>query len=242
MNTTSNTTSPSPDDTTGQSSNPPQDHLQTLQDDAQAAIASAKEHGSAQFEQYRDTAAQQIETLAQSAQSAAEQMQGGDTLGLSHYVTDIAQNMTSLANNLRGKSIDELLQQAGKLARDNPALFVTGSVALGFGLSRFLRASGNGETDPTEMASTAPMRPDDDMGSNYKTPASSVVQADHVPPVSHPHMGDVYHSGRPGVVDRSATPEVASGSFVPTEPLGSQLDDGSSADEQRKEGFSRGDV
>jgi small-conductance mechanosensitive channel len=123
----------------------PQEHLHALQGDAQAAIAGIKEQGSTQFEHYRDTAAQQIETLAQSAQTAADQIEddGGDALGLSHYVTDIAQSMTTLASDMRGKSIDQLLQQAGKLARDNPALFITGSVALGFGLSRFLKASGS---------------------------------------------------------------------------------------------------
>src|SRR5476649_2041703 len=73
------------------------DHLQALQDDAKAALDQAREHGSAQFEQYRDTAAEQIETLAKSAKSAAEQLQDSDTFGLSHYVTDVAQSMTTLA-------------------------------------------------------------------------------------------------------------------------------------------------
>jgi hypothetical protein len=238
-----NTTPQSPGSTTDQNANPPQDHLQTLQDDAHAAIASAKEHGSAQFEQYRDSAAQQIETLAQSAQSAAEQMQDADTLGLSHYVTDIAQNMTTLAGNLRGKSIDELLQQAGKLARDNPALFVTGSVALGFGLSRFLRASApDHAVSPSPSPSPNPVRPDDAMGNHYTTEASAVVQADHVPPVSHPHMGDVYHSGRPGVVDRAATPNAAPGSFVPSDPMNGQSDDDAFNDGLRKDNLPGGDV
>lgn len=206
--------------------NAAEDHLHTLQDDAQAAIASAKEHGSAQFEHYRDSAAEQIETLAQSAQSAAEHMHEDDTLGLSHYVTDIAENMTSLASNLRGKSVDELLQQAGKLARDNPALFITGSVALGFGLSRFLRASGSAHDSgsTTASASSPDMSPSaDNPAGQYATrpPAgmSAVVEADQEFPVSHPHVGDVRHSGRPGIPD--APPgQGPTGAFVPTHPLG----------------------
>lgn len=240
-----NTTSQNLGSTTDHSSDPPQDHLQNLQDDAHAAIASAKEQGSAQFEQYRDTAVDQIENLAQSAQSAAEQLQNSDTLGLSHYVTDLAQNMTALAGNLRGKSIDELLQQAGKLARDNPALFVTGSVALGFGLSRFLRASSpeqdsNPKASPEE--SYGPARPDDEMGSDYKDPASPVVEADYVPPVSHPHVGDVYHSGRPGVVDRSAMPDAAPDSSIPADPMSRPPEDHAADDGQRRDGYCRGDV
>jgi hypothetical protein len=240
------TTSQDPAGTPDQKNDPPQDHLHHLQEDAVAAISSAKEHGSAQFEQYRDTAVDQIENLAHSAQSAAEQMQDGDTLGLSHYVTDLAQNMTTLAGNLRGKSIDELLQQASKLARDNPALFVTGSVALGFGLSRFLKASDSGqppaEVADTEPPSTRPVRPDDELGSNYQTESSTIVEADHVPPVTHAHMGDVYHSGRPGVVDRGASPDAASGAAVPDGPNGGTFDDDLGEAARHKEGLSRGGV
>ncbi|TDV59427.1 hypothetical protein [Pseudomonas sp. LP_7_YM] len=120
---------------------PPSEHLQDLQDDAQALLNTAREQGSAKLDEYRGTAADQLESLAQTAQSAAEQMQDKDTLGLSNYVTDAAQSLTTLADNLRSKSAEELLQQTGQLARDNPALFLAGSIALGFGLSRFLRAS-----------------------------------------------------------------------------------------------------
>lgn len=240
------TTSQNPTGTTNQNNDPPQDHLHHLQEDAVTAINSAKEHGSAQFEQYRDTAVDQIENLAHSAQSAAEQMQDGDTLGLSHYVTDLAQNMTTLAGNLRGKSIDELLQQAGKLARDNPALFVTGSVALGFGLSRFLKASNSGqsptEASATEPPDTKPVRPNDELGSDYQTESSPIVEADHVPPVAHAHMGDVYHSGRPGVVDRSATPDAASGAAIADGPNGGISDDDLTEAARNKEGLSRGGV
>ncbi|WP_426141859.1 hypothetical protein [Pseudomonas sp. DWP3-1-2] len=194
---------------------PPEAHLQHLQEDAKAALESAKEHGTAQFEQYRDTAAEQIKTLAQGAESAAQQMQGSDTLGLSHYVTDIAQNMTALADNLRGKSVDELLQQAGKLARDNPVLFLTGSVAVGFGISRFLRASSSEST--STMASSQPSGP---MGDRYKTEISSAIAADEELPVTPPHTDDVFHGSRPGIPDRSASPN-ATGAFIPTDPLGS---------------------
>lgn len=189
------------------------DHLQNLQDDAKAALQGAKEQGAAQFEQYRDTAAEQIETLAQSAKSAAEQLQASDTLGLSHYVTDMAQSMTTLADNLRGKSADELLQQAGKLARDNPALFLTGSIAIGFGLSRFLKAS-----SPAAASTMASSAPSDDMGYQYKTEISSAIAADEELPIPPPHTDDVYHSARPGVTDGPASPLGGMGAFSPDRP------------------------
>lgn len=216
-----NTTPQSPGSTT-QHRNPaaPEDHLNTLQDDARAALASAREHGTAQFEQYRDTAAQQIETLAHGAQSAAEQLQEDDTFGLSHYVTDIAQNMTTLAGSLRGKSVDELIQQAGRMARDNPALFVTASVALGFGLSRFLKASGN------PQSADAPTGTPSDPGGADTSPAATYatrpevggnpgLTADQEIPSSPPNTDDVRHSGQPGIPDVQGT----AGSGLARDPL-----------------------
>lgn len=243
MNTTS-------ENSTGNSehkSAPPEEHLQHLQDDAKAALDSAKEHGTAQFEQYRDTAAEQIKTLAQSAQSAAQQMEGSDTLGLSHYVTDIAQNMTTLADSLRGKSADELLQQAGKLARDNPMLFLTGSVALGFGLSRFLRASepSSASSSTTSKTSYTPPEP---TGDRFKPEINPAIAADEELPIVPPHTDDVFHSARPGVPDRSASPDAAgpgssSSAFGPDDPLGSSaMYPDTQPDGLPKSGFSRGDV
>lgn len=124
-----------------QSSIPPSDAIHNLQDDAKALFETAREQGSEHLDEYRERAADEIENLARSATSAAEQLQDHDTLGLSHYITDVAEGLGNFAGSLRGKSADELLQQVGRLARDNPALFLTGSIALGFGLSRFMRAS-----------------------------------------------------------------------------------------------------
>jgi hypothetical protein len=162
---------------------------------------------------------------------------------------------------LRGKSADELLQQAGKLARDNPTLFLAGSVALGFGLSRFLRASSPASTATmSPPSSTTPSEPSDPMGNHYKTQVSTIVAADEEVPILPPHMDDVYHSARPGVADRSASPDAtgtgsAAGAFVPIDPLGSSAtypDTGPgnrefpeadrSLDGSSDRGISRGDV
>ena len=126
---------------TQQRSMPPDETLHNLQDDAKALFDTAREQGSAHLDEYRERAADEIDNLARSATSAAEQLQDNDTLGLSHYITDVADGLGSFAKSLRGKSADELLQHVGRLARDNPALFLTGSIALGFGLSRLMRAS-----------------------------------------------------------------------------------------------------
>lgn len=206
------------------------EHLQHLQDDAKAALQGAKEQGAAQFEQYRDTAADQIDNLAQSAKSAAEQFQENDTLGLSHYVTDIAQGMTSLAENLRGKSADELLRQAGQLARDNPALFLTGSVAIGFGLSRFLKASGSEGSPSKGSGNRSTAKPDDQQGSGYNTEAAM----DRGYPTPPPHTDDVYHSSHPGVPDSFGSSSLGEKAFGPGHAT--------TNDDLPRDGMSKGEV
>lgn len=114
--------------------------FQHVKKDVADALGGARQHADEQFGQYRDSAADQIEALAQGAKSFVSEIEAKDTLGMSDYLTDMAESMTGLAGNLRGKSAEQLLHDAADLARSNPGLFIAGSIALGFGLSRFLKA------------------------------------------------------------------------------------------------------
>ena len=101
----------------------------------------ARTKGREELEGLRGTAADNLEKLAEGAQAAASTLQHDDVGHLSEYVSDMATRMTSFSSNLRTKSGDEILHDVSRIARENPALFVTGSVAIGFGLARFARAS-----------------------------------------------------------------------------------------------------
>ena len=101
----------------------------------------ARTKGREELEGLRGTAADNLEKLAEGAQAAASTLQRDDVGHLSEYVSDMAARMTSFSSTLRTKSGDEILRDVSRVARENPALFVTGSVAIGFGLARFARAS-----------------------------------------------------------------------------------------------------
>lgn len=130
------------DTTTGAQPNAggPEQAFQHLKEDVTEALGGARQQADAQFGQYRDTAADQIDALAQGAKSVVSELENKDTLGMSDYLADMAESMSGLAGNLRGKSAEQLLHEGADLARNNPALFIAGSIALGFGLSRFLKA------------------------------------------------------------------------------------------------------
>ena len=108
---------------------------------AREATEQVKNQGKAQLDSYRSSAADELEKVAQGARAAAAELENQDRSGLSHYVSDVAQGMVDFADNLRGKSVDELVGEVNRMARNNPALFIAGSIALGFGLTRFARAS-----------------------------------------------------------------------------------------------------
>ncbi|TWI50955.1 hypothetical protein IQ22_03654 [Pseudomonas duriflava] len=118
-----------------------QEQSNALQGKAKQVAENAKMQGKSQIDRYSDQAANEIETVANSIKAAASELNDNDRAGLSGYVSNLAQSMVGLADTLRGKSADELIREASRLARENPALFLTGSVAIGFGLSRFAKAS-----------------------------------------------------------------------------------------------------
>jgi len=123
---------------------------------AEQAAEQVKNQGKEQLDSYRETAADEIEKVAQGVKAAAAELESQDQAGLSHYVGDMAQSMVKLADNLRGKSVDQLVGEVNRLARDNPALFITGSIALGFGLTRFARASAKHRDSDHHRSSESP--------------------------------------------------------------------------------------
>lgn len=60
---------------------------------------------------------------------------------VAQYARELSEQLSCLAKDLQEKSASELAKDAQKLATDNPTGFLLGSIALGFGLSRFAKAS-----------------------------------------------------------------------------------------------------
>lgn len=133
-----------------------QEHLRNLSDQAGAALSDAKQQGAEQYEHYRDLAADQLDSLVEGAQSAASALEGKDSLGISQYLSQLASGLGSFADQVRDKSAEDLLHSGARLARENPALFLAGSVAIGLGLSRFLRASQDHSSGSTSTSTPQP--------------------------------------------------------------------------------------
>jgi hypothetical protein len=86
--------------------------------------------------------------LADAIDSTADDLESdGDSSTVSNYGHSMADMMRRFAGGLREHEIEEFASQLAVFARRSPATFLAGSVALGFGVSRFLKATSQRPAD-----------------------------------------------------------------------------------------------
>ena len=123
---------------------------------SRSAPQQAAERGKAQAEQTarevqretqqradegKDRMAKGAEDLSSAGRRAAEDLEARGQQDLAEGLRVAAQKLSGLADGLHRRSANELLHDAEDLARRNPTLFIGGSIALGFALSRLFKAS-----------------------------------------------------------------------------------------------------
>ncbi len=91
-----------------------------------------------------DKAAERVDSLAGAARDIGRSLKDHDQPALGRFADDAASSIGAISERLRHGSVEQLMSEAQRLARSNPGLFVVGSVAIGFGLARFLKASDPG--------------------------------------------------------------------------------------------------
>jgi hypothetical protein len=105
---------------------------------------AARSRGKEQLDEAKAEVADRAERIADAVETTAEELgsDGDDTI--SEYGRSLATLVRRLAGGLRERDIDDFAQELSGFARRNPGLFLAGSVALGFGISRFLKATAHG--------------------------------------------------------------------------------------------------
>lgn len=107
------------------------------EDAKKAAQAKAKAGADTAKKTFSSTASHGAEALGRAAESLRDQ--GEDTLA--QTTTSIASGISDYADRLEKRTAEDLVQDVVRLARQNPTLFVLGSVGIGIALSRFFKAS-----------------------------------------------------------------------------------------------------
>ncbi len=139
---------------------------------ADRASEEAKRYSSRKMEEGRDRTADGLDRLAHAADTAASDLESQHQETISRYVREMADRVGMVAEGLRDKSVDELIDDAKATARKNPALFVAGSVAIGLCLSRFVKASARRSREDEEYPESAGefTTREDDLGSRDRAP------------------------------------------------------------------------
>ncbi|MDB5770766.1 MAG: hypothetical protein JWM42_1140 [Burkholderia sp.] len=101
----------------------------------------AKEKGRTVFEQQKDNAAEQVNSVAHAFRSTADHLQGDGQAQVARYVGLAADQIESFGSRLREKDLDTLIHDAQTLARRSPVAVFAGTVVAGFLLARFLKSS-----------------------------------------------------------------------------------------------------
>jgi hypothetical protein len=77
----------------------------------------------------------------QAVRHSSERLRENQQETVAEYVEKAAAQLERFSENLREKDVSELLQDAQRLARRQPALFIGGSFAVGLLAARFLKSS-----------------------------------------------------------------------------------------------------
>ena len=106
-----------------------------LRDQATAKLRGFADDGKHQV-------ANSLDGLVTAAREIADKLQDGQFGPIGGYATTAADTLEGWVQSVRDKSIEDLLDDGRDLVRTSPAVAIGASVAVGFVLSRFLKASG----------------------------------------------------------------------------------------------------
>jgi len=134
-----------------QYSQPGQEDVSSGRRDGLGTTGDMRARAQETFDNAREQATSGLDSIVDAAAAAAEELREHNQEGLSRYVSDIADNVSSIAGSLRHKSVDELIHDVGAVARKNPTLFLAGSLIVGLGIGRFARSSAKHQQQENEL-------------------------------------------------------------------------------------------
>lgn len=138
------------------------------------AAQSAKRQAESAFSDAKHTAAAAAGNTSAAIDSAAAALADSGQQNLSQLAQSMSQRLSEFAGYLEQRSVNELMSDAGNIAKRNPGLFIAGGVVLGIALSRFLKASSNGASSSGWSSSMSTRSEPARSRMDAATPATSV--------------------------------------------------------------------
>jgi hypothetical protein len=110
-------------------------------------IDKVKDGAVSQLSTQKDRATDGIGSVAQAVRQSTQQLREQRHDTIAQYVDQAAAQLERFSNTLKEKNVSELLDEAQRFARRNPALFVGGAFALGLLSARFFKSSRDRHAD-----------------------------------------------------------------------------------------------
>lgn len=115
--------------------NEPQNTAAGMSGSVNALVGQARDHLAGQVTAGKDGLADQLEGLARSVHGTSEQFAGKQDW-IARAIDGGAQELSSLAQALRGSDLTDLFAQVQSFARRQPGVFIGASLAAGFAVAR----------------------------------------------------------------------------------------------------------
>lgn len=104
-------------------------------------VDRVRERAAAELSTQKDRAFDGLGTVAQAVRHSTQQLRDQQHGTLAAYVEQAADQLERVARQLREKDVGELMDDAQRLARRQPAVFIGSAFALGLVGARFLKSS-----------------------------------------------------------------------------------------------------
>jgi hypothetical protein len=157
-----------------------QEQAQQVADRAQEGMGQAREQVRRQVDERSTQAGEQVRSAAGDARSVAEQLRSQGKDRPARVAEQAADRAERLGGYLEQASGDDILRDVEDFARRNPWAVVAGGVALGFTLSRMLKASSGERYQSSQrqaQLASAPRTEDNGSGGTVGTTGVSVSGA-----------------------------------------------------------------
>jgi hypothetical protein len=110
-------------------------------------IGKVREQATAQLSSQKDKATEGLGSVAQAVRQTTQHLRDNQHETVAHYAEQAAEQIERFSQGLKNKDVGELMNDAQRLARRQPALFVGGAFALGLLGARFLKSSSPDDRD-----------------------------------------------------------------------------------------------
>jgi hypothetical protein len=105
-------------------------------------VDQMKDRAARELSSQKGRATGELDAVAQAVRDASHRLRDEHHESVATYVEGAAAGLERLSRTIREKDLNELLHDAQRLARRQPAWFIGGSFALGLLAARFLKSSG----------------------------------------------------------------------------------------------------